>query len=425
MACEFVASGDNVKISIRTVAAGVLLAAAAVTGFFAFRVYMSKGKYVFRSEPKLKKVEVTLEKKPLKDRAPLSLELCRSKLSGEGQEEAYREISDCVLQTDGAAFWLYKASFDDFKIAMNAFLNDHPEVFWVDSASGYKYYDYGDKLNVELNFSESGEQLKADREALGDAVELAAAGAPDNASDYEVELYLNDYLGEVCEYSSEGEMKHSSYGALVQGQAVCDGYSHAFQLLCRRLGIECTTVDGTSDFNSDHEDGHMWNCVLLNGNWYHVDVTWNDSPRALCEAEHYFYLNLTEEQIKRDHVISGDFAHRADNAGQYFNIFVPVCNSDELNYFRLNYVTIKDPEDDDDILAALIEASRRKRDYVAYVIDDSVDFSSMCDRIIDEYAVSWIDGANHFTKKTGKLTADGKAVTYEDKRLLAFQLEYE
>lgn len=415
--------GDCVKFSIRTLMTVLLVIAAAVTGVFAFAAY--KGKYFFRSEPTLKQTVIDMEKKALKDRQALGSELCRDKLDGDGQQEAYAALKESVFKAQSEKIWLYRADKDDFQIALNAFSADHPEVFWLDLESGYTFIEYDDSLCVQLPFTDEGEALAAKKQKLEERVKPAVEGAPDNASDYETELYLNDYMTDVCTYDIDGDSKHTAYGALVGGKAVCDGYSHAFQLLCRRLGIECTIVEGTSEFNSDADNGHMWNCILLDGDWYHVDVTWNDSTKAACRAEHYFYLNLTGEEIARDHAVSGSYESRGENSGGFFNIFVPECNSDRLNFCKLNFVTIKDPEQDDDILAVLIQASRQKSSFCAYLIDGEEDFSDMAAKIVEQYAGVWVQGANRFTGKNRRIAADSKVISYENKRVLAFALNYE
>ena len=401
----------------------LLVAATAAAGFFAF--FSLRGKYSFRDEPKREKAVVELEKKSLKKRLPISSQLCRDNLTDKSQVKAYDIIAKSVQYTDARELSLEGASEDDFKVAVNAFIADHPEVFWIDLDAGYTFYEYEDKLNVSLKFNATGDELTAQRVALEEVVEKAVKNAPDNATDYEVELYLNDFIAQNCKYNVDAGSKHTAYGALVNGEAVCDGYSHAFQLLCMRLGIECTVIEGMSDFNNDAEDGHMWNCIELGGDWYHIDVTWNDSAKATCEAEHYFYFNLTEEQISRDHSISGGYADRASAEGGYFNVFVPKCNSTKLNYAALNFVTIKDPDDDDQIIASLVEAARSGSTYCAYVIDESVDFKETCKKITESYAASWLEGADHYTGGILDIDDGGQLVFYENKRVLAIPLKYE
>lgn len=416
-------TGDYVKIRTKIVIVAVVIAVCAAAVIFAFRSL--GGKYTFKGEPQLKKTELTLEKRSLASRTQLTSLLCRDHLTNEGQFEAYDAISDHVLSADTGRFELNKADKNDLQIALNAFRADHPEVFWLDTESCYRYYEYEDgPLVVEMNYTLTGDELKNDIELLSAAVEEISSKAPDNASDYDVELYLNEYLISNCAYQPEGIEKHNAYGALVLGQAVCDGYSHAFQLLCRRLGIECTVIEGTSDFNENAEDGHMWNCILLDGDWYHVDVTWDDTVNAVCEAERYFYLNLNTEMISTDHVISGDFADRSFNKGNYFNVFVPECVSDKLNYMRLNFVTVIDPEKDDQIVASIIESARRKENCCAFLLDANQDFNALAKEIADVYAGVWVQAANRFTNGDPLIASNGRVITYEKKRVLAIQLIY-
>ncbi len=183
-------------------------------------------------------------------------------------------------------------------------------------------------------------------------------------------------------------------------------------------------VEGTSEFNKDEDNGHMWNCVRLGGEWYHTDVTWNDSPNAACEVERYFYLNLTAGEIARDHVISGGYEDRSDNRGNYFNIFVPDCTCEDLNFLRLNCAVIDDPEQDGQILASLIDASRRGQTYCAFLIGDEAPFYTLTKKIADEYAGAWLHGTNRFLDGKPTIAENGSMVTYEDKRVIAFLITY-
>ena len=109
----------------------------------------------------------------------------------------------------------------------------------------------------------------------------------------EKEVLIHDLLCKAVVYDSEFDRNgentvYTAYGALVNGHAVCEGYARAFKLLCYYAGLECILVTGDSK-----GVGHMWNMVRLDGNWYHVDATWDD----LRSEPHHTYLNLTELQI--------------------------------------------------------------------------------------------------------------------------------
>jgi ankyrin repeat protein len=58
---------------------------------------------------------------------------------------------------------------------------------------------------------------------------------------------------------------------LESGKAVCEGYSNLFYSMCSYAGIECVFITGDTAFGA-----HAWNAVFLEGNYYLVDVTWDD-----------------------------------------------------------------------------------------------------------------------------------------------------
>ena len=92
------------------------------------------------------------------------------------------------------------------------------------------------------------------------------------------------WLCENCRYdfaSDDSSMSHSGYRAFAEGLAVCDGYTAAYNLLLKLEGIDCATVS-TED--------HIWTVATLDGQEYHIDVTWGDRTGAIA----YRYFAMTE-----------------------------------------------------------------------------------------------------------------------------------
>lgn len=120
-------------------------------------------------------------------------------------------------------------------------------------------------------------------------------------SDYEKELAIHDYLVTHCKYSSittkspESDI-YRAYGALVNGDAVCNGYAEALQLLFTCAGLKSQFVIGTADGID-----HAWNLVELDGKWYHVDATWNDPTPDQGKKTVHPYFNVTDEIIEQSH----------------------------------------------------------------------------------------------------------------------------
>ncbi len=91
---------------------------------------------------------------------------------------------------------------------------------------------------------------------------------------YEQVKYMHDWIASSVEYDTQFQYATSFYATSVfldPHITVCEGYSEAFKMLCDREGIPCVQVVG------DAGGPHAWNYVKMeDGNWYAVDVTWDD-----------------------------------------------------------------------------------------------------------------------------------------------------
>lgn len=129
----------------------------------------------------------------------------------------------------------------------------------------------------------------------------------DGMSDYDKELAIHDTLIEWAEYDpaaishmqtdEEDPDNDNPYGLLIHGKSICLGYSNTFQLFMDILDIECVTVYGYS--GSENSD-HAWNMVCLDGEWYCVDVTWDDpisSSPVPDDIAHRFF-NVTSDYMR-------------------------------------------------------------------------------------------------------------------------------
>lgn len=131
-------------------------------------------------------------------------------------------------------------------------------------------------------------------------------------TDYEKELAVNDYLVFHAEYDpaelESGPVgapdpdNDNPYGLLVHGVGICLGYTTTFQLMMDALDIECVTVHG---FARGWEEEHAWNLVRLEGDWYAVDVTWNDpvftdwTPDVSTRLYYaHTYFNVTSDHLR-------------------------------------------------------------------------------------------------------------------------------
>ena len=153
-------------------------------------------------------------------------------------------------------------------------------------------------------------------------------------SDYEKALVLHDYLTQHAQYNVGYENEstdpyhatnHEADGVLLKGTGVCESYTKAYGLLLDAVGIEN---------DAQISDTHTWNLVKLDGEWYHVDVTWDDpttdsqgttleiSSRSGREGHHYFCVP--------DYALEGVSEHEFNGAGK------PAATAYALNYDYLH-----------------------------------------------------------------------------------------
>lgn len=139
----------------------------------------------------------------------------------------------------------------------------------------------------------------------------------EDMTDYEKELALHDWLLSHGEYDAQsrdnvahiGQPNNTDpYGMLVGGYGICLGFSTTFQLLMDLAGIECITVVGAA-YGSTAD--HAWNMVKLDGEWYCVDVTWDESGEE--------YSNITYATHKYFNVTSA-FLREHDHQWDYLNV---------------------------------------------------------------------------------------------------------
>lgn len=143
-----------------------------------------------------------------------------------------------------------------------------------------------------------------------------AQDMPDGLKEIIIHNYLvdNNYydpreaFNDVFDYAQN----HTAYGAFV-GMTVCQGYCAATHLLLQACGIEDLMVRG------DAGGPHVWNEVLIDGDWYLLDVTWDD-PISTDGSDYllYDYYNQPDSVFAMDHEAYEDIKYPA-----YF----PPCTS--------------------------------------------------------------------------------------------------
>lgn len=135
------------------------------------------------------------------------------------------------------------------------------------------------------------------------AVEIVNEIIEPGMSEWERELAIHDYIVLNTQYDYDNYLNgtvpadsYSAYGVFFHGTAVCQGYAEAAHLLLQLAGIESHIVTGTANGG-----GHAWNKVKIDGEYYNLDVTWDDPVPDEPGRVTYSYFNVTDEELARNH----------------------------------------------------------------------------------------------------------------------------
>lgn len=215
------------------------------------------------------------------------LEANKEKLKTGTQKIDFGTSFNTLLNMDKGEETLNRA----YQIALDAFFLDHPEIFYLDIQKMYMVMAaktiFGQTTyNVTIEPEENGNYLNdqfASSQKVNQAiaeVEEITKGIIENSPElmYEKIIYIHDWLVDNNNYDTTLQKNniHNIYGALVSGEAVCEGYAKAFQYVINRIGLNCITVVGEGLKEGNDTEAHAWNYIQLNGSWYGVDVTWDD-----------------------------------------------------------------------------------------------------------------------------------------------------
>ena len=213
----------------------------------------------------------------------------------------YKQIYANALATVTSFAPVVNVKLTELTTVFEAVLNDHPELVTVDPGYSCMYLEDGTCVEISLEYN----NLASDETSLlryqGKALELIKE-AYALGSDFEKEKFIHDKLAELVTYNSNAPINQVAYSAIENGQSVCAGYARAFQYLMQELGIPCFYCTGYAG------EAHAWNIVLLDGKYYNVDVTWDDTnPRT------YDYFNKSDAEFSDTHVRTG------------LSVYLPAC----------------------------------------------------------------------------------------------------
>ena len=353
-----------------------------------------------------------------------------STLTDDYVKKLYNQISDNIDSEYEPSFYA-EGNLSEYQItqAVEAYKNDHPEVFWLKSYYEYENFDY--ETGIWLTYTMSGDKLVTAKKKFNTAVDTISQSVP-YGTECEREEYIHNYIINNCDYDEEAaenddvqDNENDAYGALVDGKAVCEGYSKAFQILCNKADIDCIQLMGIVD-----SDNHVWNCVKIGGDWYQIDVTWDDVDDFIYDSHEYF--NLTDSLMYEEHTLSPKYseidAESFLNLESWCNFYVPKCTAEKYNYhnycYNYKYPTVSNLDDSDNVSTAIAKAAKNGEEHFVVIVDENVNYDDVYDEVRNGYMYDWLTKANQINSDSPKLNDTCNMLYDEKSNLITFQLEY-
>jgi len=171
----------------------------------------------------------------------------------------------------------------------------------------YEYSSFDAKIKVHQTYLTNAVQEQAVNEKVAS---ILSTVSPEEMSDFQKVKFVNDYIVKSTAYSEDSTASpHSAYAVMFEHKGVCQGYALLALKMLQALGVETQYVVGEV-----YTGGHAWNLVKVDGEWYHLDTTWNDPTPDRQNVVRYEYFLIDDTKMELDHTWIQDDYPNASNA---------------------------------------------------------------------------------------------------------------
>lgn len=332
----------------------------------------------------------------------------RSRLTG-AAAAAYDTLLAAV-QVHAPSVPVVGCTFDEVCKIVDAIQYDHPELFYFSTISMRG-------TEVLPVYGATAEEAAALAERMEPAIARYLEDFTDSMSAYDVALRLHVKMISSVDYDTVALNRETARGGpdrekidplrticgvFLDGKAVCEGYARAMQYLLQRCGVECAEAAG--DLCRENGGAHAWNIVKIDGDYYYLDTTWDDSSdtvQTVKKADLGFdYFCITSDELSRT------------RDTKYCPLTMPECAATKANYYHHNGLVMDG-----------FDAEKLKAAAAAAVEHGSKVFSFKCasravyDELFKRFCV---DGQDCYdvlkaaAKKNRKLRTDTYGYTYNN-----------
>ncbi|WP_214844293.1 transglutaminase domain-containing protein [Exiguobacterium sp. s150] len=172
---------------------------------------------------------------------------------------------------------------------------NHIYVFRLSRGGESQYRDHGGYVDLDMKLAY--DMTTEESHQIAARVERIIQEMPIGLNDYEKVKYVNDFVVLNTAYNLDSTANpYTPYSILFNGEGVCEGYALTTLLLLEAAGVETRYISGEAG-----TELHAWNLVKLDGDWYHLDTTWNDPVPNRPGEVGYDYFLVSDATLRADH----------------------------------------------------------------------------------------------------------------------------
>lgn len=190
-----------------------------------------------------------------------------------------------------------QCSEEALKDIFESVLLDYPGIFYTKGYRAMK--NQNSQITVMPSYTHSSKQVKTITEDCRRQAECLVKQAH-SLDDYAKELFVHDLLLKITYGDGHKPEAHAITGPLLRGVGVCEGIAKTAKFLFDMLNINSIVVFGVAKTPKGQKDeAHAWNCINIDEQWYHLDITFDNSLST--NVKRYDYFNLSDYEIEADH----------------------------------------------------------------------------------------------------------------------------
>jgi hypothetical protein len=168
-------------------------------------------------------------------------------------------------------------------------------------------YDSINRINLKIIKAYTDVEIKQINEKVE---QIIAEQVKDETDPRKIIEIIHDYVVNNTKYDKDRAdnniiryNSNTAYGVLFEGYGICSGYADTMAIFLDYYKIPNFKVSS---------ENHVWNAVYLDGEWYHLDLTWDDpiTNTGVEMLSHDYFLIDTDKILeldKTEHTINRDF----------------------------------------------------------------------------------------------------------------------